>query len=139
MEITTRDFRISDYDAAAELWQKAEGIEIAEGDSKEAIALFLEKNPGLSRVVVANEKVVAAALCGHDGRRGHIYHLAVHAAWRRHGLGRRLVDECLSGLRAAGIRRAIILVAGDNDCGRSFWRRAGWEELHGAVAMGIDP
>jgi N-acetylglutamate synthase len=139
MGITVREFQIDDYTAASVLWQQTEGIEICEGDSRDEIALFLKKNPAMSRVAVANGTVVAVALCGHDGRRGHIYHLAVHSDWRRHGLGRRLVDECLSGLRAAGIRRAIILVAGDNNFGRAFWRRAGWEELEFAVAMGIDP
>jgi ribosomal protein S18 acetylase RimI-like enzyme len=139
MDIITRAFRIEDYEAAVQIWRMAEGIEIAEGDSREEVALFLAKNPGLSHVAVAEETVVAVALCGHDGRRGHIYHLAVHSDWRRHGLGQRLVDQCLSGLRSAGIQRAIILVAGDNDYGRAFWRRGGWEELDCAVAMGIDP
>jgi ribosomal protein S18 acetylase RimI-like enzyme len=139
MDIITREFRIEDYEAAVQIWERAEGIEIAEGDCREDIARFLEKNSGLSRVAVAGERVVAVALCGNDGRRGHIYHLAVHSDWRRHGIGQRLVGECLSGLRSAGIQRAIILVAGDNDCGRAFWRWGGWEELDGAVAMGIDP
>ena len=38
----------------------------------------------------------------------------------------------------AGLQRAIILVANDNPRGRSFWKRWGWEEVPGAVAMGID-
>jgi hypothetical protein len=42
-------------------------------------------------------------------------------------------------LRAAGIQRAIILVADDNAKGRNFWKGIGWEELDGALAMGIDP
>ncbi len=81
---------------------------------------------------------MGAALCGHDGRRGHIYHLAVEPAYQRLGVGKRLVDECLVGLRAAGIERVIILVAADNARGRAFWRRAGWEDISGAAAMGID-
>jgi ribosomal protein S18 acetylase RimI-like enzyme len=136
--IKTREFNINDYDAAIELWKRVEGVEIAEGDSREDIARYILSNPGLSRVAADGAPIVGVALCGHDGRRGSIYHLAVDPAYQRLGLGKRLVDECLQGLRGAGIKRAIILVADDNPRGRSFWRRSGWEEIPGAVAMGID-
>ena len=136
--IKTREFSIADYDAAADLWSRVEGIEIAEGDSKEEIAEFLARNSGLSRVATDGARVVGVALCGHDWRRGHIYHLSVDPAYRGHGLGKRLVDECLAGLRRVGLKRAIILVANDNPRGREFWRRCGWEDLPGASAMGID-
>ena len=46
----TREFSINDYDAAVELWQRVEGLEIAEGDDRESVAQFLVRNPGLSRV-----------------------------------------------------------------------------------------
>jgi ribosomal protein S18 acetylase RimI-like enzyme len=136
--IKTREFNIVDYDAAIELWKRVEGVEIAEGDSREDIARYILSNPGLSRVATDGTAIVGVALCGHDGRRGSIYHLAVDPAYQRLGLGKRLVDECLQGLRGAGIKRAIIMVADDNSRGRSFWRRSGWEEIPGAVAMGID-
>jgi ribosomal protein S18 acetylase RimI-like enzyme len=136
--ITTREFRIDDYEAAVELWRVVEGVEIAEGDDKNSIASFLQRNPEWSRVAIIDGKIVGVALCGHDGRRGHIYHLAVDPAYQRRGLGKLLVEECLSGLRAVGIQRVIILVAGDNAYGLSFWRRAGWEKVDGAVVMGID-
>jgi ribosomal protein S18 acetylase RimI-like enzyme len=77
-------------------------------------------------------------MCGHDGRRGYIYHLAVDPAYRRYGLGKRLVQECLDGLRRVGIVRAIILVADYNLGGAEFWKRSGWEDIPGAVPMGID-
>jgi hypothetical protein len=48
--ITTRQFRMADYDAAVALWKRVEGVEIAEGDSREDIALYVLRNPGLSRV-----------------------------------------------------------------------------------------
>jgi N-acetylglutamate synthase len=137
-EATTREFRISDYEAAVELWNRVEGIEIAEGDAKDEVASFISRNPGLSRVAVQGAAVVAVALCSHDGRRGHIYHLAVEPDYQRCGLGKRLVNECLDALRRVGIKRAIVMVAAENDYGRAFWRRAGWEEIPGAVAMGID-
>ena len=137
-KIKTREFRISDYDAALQLWQRVEGLEIAEGDDREGTAQFLARNPRLSRVAIDGSAIIGVVLCGHDGRRGHIYHLAVDSAYRGCGLGKRLVDECLEQLRAAGVVRAIILVADKNFGGAEFWKRAGWEDIPGAVPMGID-
>ena len=136
-EIETREFAIEDYEAAVELWKRVEGVEIAEGDDRENVAHFLARNPGLSRVATDGSTIVGVAFCGNDGRRGHIYHLAVDPNYRGRGLGKRLVDECLEGLRRLGLQRANIMVATDNPRGREFWSKCGWEELDGAIGMGI--
>jgi ribosomal protein S18 acetylase RimI-like enzyme len=136
--IETREFLIGDYEAAVELWKRVEGLDIAEGDDRESIGRFLKQSRGLSRVATDESTVIGAALCGHDGRRGYIYHLAVDPNYQGRRLGKQLVDECLEGLRLAGLERANILVAKDNPRGLEFWRRAGWEALDGAAAMGID-
>src|SRR5919106_5391658 len=105
--IDTREFSIKDYDAAIELWGLVEGLEIAEGDDREGVAQFLARNPGLSRVASDGSAIVGVALCGLDGRRGHIYHLAVNPAYRGRGLGKRLLDESLAGLRRTGVKRVL--------------------------------
>jgi ribosomal protein S18 acetylase RimI-like enzyme len=133
--VTTREFVMSDYDDTIALWARAEGLEICEGDSREEIAEYLKRNPSLSRVAEADGKIVGAALCGHDGRRGWIYHLAVEPTYRRQKVGQLLLEACVKGLRAAGLKRAIILVAGDNPGGHEFWLRNGWENIDGAIAM----
>ena len=137
-QIDTREFSVNDYDAALQLWRRVDGTEIAEGDHQQGIAQFLARNPGLSRVATNGSAVIGVALCGHDGRRGHIYHLAVDPDYQGRGLGQRLLQECLEGLRHAGLERAIIMVANDNPRGRGFWLRYGWEEIPGAVPLGID-
>jgi len=133
--VTTREFVMADYDAAIALWTGVEGVEICEGDSREEVAEYLKRNPGLSRVAEAGGKIVGVAMCGHDGRRGWIYHLAVAAEYRGQKVGRLLLDDCVNGLRKAGLKRAIILVAGDNPAGHEFWLRNGWEEITGAIPM----
>jgi ribosomal protein S18 acetylase RimI-like enzyme len=133
--VTTRAFVMADYDDAIALWTGVEGVEVCEGDSREEIAEYLQRNPGLSRVAEAEGKIVGAALCGHDGRRGWIYHLAVASTHRRLKVGQALLDSCVNGLRNAGLKRAIILVAGDNPAGHEFWLRNGWEDIDGAIAM----
>jgi N-acetylglutamate synthase len=138
MEIQTREFRIEDYDAAIELWNRVEGLDVAEGDDRETIRRFLGQNPGLSRIAMDGAVIVGAVLCGHDGRRGYVYHLAVDPTYRERGVGRRLIDECLAGLKRVGLERANILVANDNPRGREFWKSCGWEDLEGAAPMGRD-
>jgi len=132
--VTTREFLMSDYDDVIALWEGVEGVEICEGDSRQEIAEYLNRNPGLSRVAVLDDKIVGAALCSHDGRRGWIYHLAVAPTYRRQKIGNVLLESCVNALRAIGLKRAIILVAGDNPGGHDFWLRNGWEDLN-AIAM----
>jgi N-acetylglutamate synthase len=133
--VTTREFVMADYDRAVALWAKIDGVEICEGDSREEVSDYLKRNPGLSRVAEVDGVMVGAALCGHDGRRGWIYHLAVAQDQRGRGVGKLLVEDCLDGLRKAGLPRAIILVAGDNPAGHQFWLRNGWEDIDSAIAM----
>lgn len=133
--VTTREFVMEDYDDAIALWSGVEGVEICEGDSREEMAEYLIRNPGLSRVAEADGRIIGVALCGHDGRRGWIYHLAVAESHRRQRAGKLLLEACVQGLREAGLKRAIILVAGDNPAGRQFWLRNGWEDIDGAIAM----
>jgi ribosomal protein S18 acetylase RimI-like enzyme len=137
-ELQIREFTIDDYDAAIELWKKVEGLDVAEGDDRETIRRFLDQNSGLSRVATVGSTMIGAVLCGHDGRRGYIYHLAVAPDQQNRGVGKRLIDECLEGLKRLGLERVNILVAKDNPRGREFWRRGGWEDLDDAAAMGRD-
>lgn len=120
------------------IWETAEGVEVAEGDSKGEVQEYLLRNPGLSRVALNGETIVGAVLCGHDGRRGLIYHLAVAPAHHGKGIGRRLLQECVDGLHSVGITRALILVSEENAKGRAFWLRNGWEDVPGAIVMGLD-
>jgi putative acetyltransferase len=80
----------------------------------------------LSFVAVGDGGIVGAVLAGHDGRRGYIHHLAVHPDWRRHGIGRRLIDRCLGALRDAGINKCHTFVFRDNPGGIAFWKSLGW-------------
>ena len=68
---------------------------------------------------------MGAALCGHDSRRGHIYHLAVASSHRRGGLGRAIVAACLTSLERQGIHRAQVSVFATNEGARIFWTRMG--------------
>ena len=124
---TLRPLTIADYEPARRLWEESEGVGLSESDTREAIACYLVRNPGLSLVALTPAgEIVGAVLCGHDGRRGYLHHLAVSRAHRGKGLGRKLVQECLSRLRTEGITKCNIFLFATNDAGRAFWVHEGW-------------
>lgn len=126
-------------DAARALWAETEGIEVTDGDSPDQLRRYLARNPGLSTVALdPSGALVGAVLCGHDGRRGWIYHLAVAQSQRGRGLGRALMRRSLEALRREDIVRALLLVAADNDGGHEFWLKERWEDMPFAKPMGID-
>jgi ribosomal protein S18 acetylase RimI-like enzyme len=124
-----RAMTIADYDDAMALWQVTKGMGLSAADSREAISHYLERNPGLSFVArLEGGELAGAVLCGHDGRRGYLYHLAVRPDCRKQGLGRELADHCLAALRAEGIDKCHVFVRRSNVAGQSFWQRTGWIE-----------
>lgn len=129
----------ADIPSARQLWAETEGIEVAEGDTPEELGRYLARNPGLSTVATDDDgTLIGAVLCGHDGRRGFVYHLAVAPRHRGEGLGRRIMQRSLDGLRRVGLARVLLLVAADNAGGQQFWAREGWEDLPFAKPMGFD-
>jgi ribosomal protein S18 acetylase RimI-like enzyme len=122
-----RPLRIADYGEILALWKKTEGIGLGESDSREAVGHFLKRNPGLSLVAVADARVIATLLCGHDGRRGYLHHLAVAKKWRRKGIGGKLVAACLAKLREQDIPKCNLFLYASNSSGNAFWRRLGWD------------
>ena len=135
MQVVIQEMELTDYEAVRELWQSTEEIELADTDSREGIARFLERNPGLSFVARDDDRIIGAVLCGHDGRRGYIDQLAVQEQYRRHGIGRSLVSRCVYNLMRIGIRKWHLFVFEDNPAAITFWSKLGWSERVELVTM----
>jgi N-acetylglutamate synthase len=133
-----REMVIEDYEAVMALWRSSDGIGLSDADSHEGIAAYLDRNPGLSLVAESEGEVAAAVLCGHDGRRGYIHHLAVRKDQRRKGLGRRLTEMCLENLERLGIQKCHLFVLAANQNALSFWPKIGWSARGHLVVMSKD-
>jgi putative acetyltransferase len=128
-EIQLREFMAADYERAYAFWSSIEGLGLNESDSRERITAFLARNPGFSAVATdASGAMVGTVLCGHNGRSGSLYHLAVARELRSQGLGQRLVDYCFAKLAAADIPRCNIVVYTNNEIGYKFWMANGWTD-----------
>ena len=124
---TVRSMQIEDYDQVYALWMTIHGFSIRTiDDSREGVERFLKRNPGISVVAELDGRVVGAILCGHDGRRGCLYHVCVHEAYRMHGIGRAMVVHCMNALQQEGINKVSLIAFTKNDIGNAFWKQIGW-------------
>lgn len=116
-----------DYQKIHTLWTSVPGMGLRSlDDSLEGIARFLRRNPASCFVAEEGGRVAGTILCGHDGRRGYIYHTAVHPGFRRRGVGRGLVDAATDALRAEGIMKVALVVFAANAGGNEFWESIGF-------------
>ncbi|RVU84526.1 GNAT family N-acetyltransferase [Leucothrix sargassi] len=128
-QFTIRAFKIQDYNDAISLWKSIEGLGLNESDTPEAITFFLEQNPDFSAVALNKDgEIIGTILCGHNGRAGSIYHLAVASSFRRLGIANQLVEYAFSKLAAVNIPRCNIFVYSENDTGNKYWRDNGWDD-----------
>ncbi len=122
-----RAMQMTDYDAVYSLWKSIHGFGLRSmDDSREGVERFLARNPGMSVVAIEDEKIVGAILCGHDGRRGCLYHVCVAAEYRMRGIGQSMVTFCMRALQAEHINKVSLIAFTQNDVGNAFWRRIGW-------------
>lgn len=122
-----RTMTIEDYDAVYELWMSIHGFGIRSiDDSREGVARFLARNPSTSVVAIADGRVVGAILCGHDGRRGCLYHVCVHENYRKHGIGKAMAVACMRALQAEHINKVNLIAFKSNEIGNQFWKGEEW-------------
>lgn len=125
--VTVRSMQIEDYDQVYALWMTIHEFSIRTiDDSREGVERFLKRNPGISVVAEMDGRVVGAILCGHDGRRGCLYHVCVHEDYRMHGIGRAMVVHCMNALQQEGINKVSLIAFTKNDIGNAFWKQIGW-------------
>lgn len=124
-----RVMTIDDYDEVYKLWLTIHGFGIRSiDDSKEGVEKFLKRNPTTSVVAVEDGHVVGSILCGHDGRRGCLYHVCVDKDYRNHGLGRQMVTAALKALDEEGINTVSLIAFKNNEIGNGFWKDIKWNK-----------
>lgn len=135
MSFCIRSMIEADSSDAISLWQRTEGLDLNECDTVEGLSFYLKRNPGLSFVAEDQGRLVGVVLCGHDGRRGTLRHLAVDKAYRGQGVGRELVDHALRVLHDAGIGKCNLYVEDSNPAALAFWRAQKWNVLEYTFRM----
>ena len=125
--MTIRAMTLEDYENVHALWMTIKGFSIRSiDDSREGVERFLQRNHGISVVAEENGRIVGAILCGHDGRRGCMYHVCVDPDYRLKGIGKSMVIFAMEALRKEKINKVSLIAFTQNDIGNAFWKEIGW-------------
>ena len=122
-----RTMTIEDYQGVHDLWMTIKGFAIRSiDDSREGVERFLKRNPATSVVAEENGEIVGSILCGHDGRRGCLYHVCVREDCRMRGIGKSMVVRCMEELEKEKISKVSLIAFTSNAVGNAFWQSIGW-------------
>jgi ribosomal protein S18 acetylase RimI-like enzyme len=140
VQVRLREFHYpEDYPAVRSLWENAgPGIHVRRSDEPAEIEKKLQRDPDLFLVAEAEGKMIGTVIGGFDGRRGLIYHLAVAADYRTHGIGSLLMDEVERRLKAKGCIRCYLMVAYGNEGAMQFYEARSWERMDTIYTYGKD-
>ncbi|MFN3742251.1 MAG: GNAT family acetyltransferase [Anaerolineales bacterium] len=138
--IKIRPFRYpQDYEAVRQLWEGMEqGVRLGASDAPQEIEKKLQRDPDLFLVAEAEGRIIGSVIGGFDGRRGLVYHLAVHPDFRQRGIASRLMEEVEARLREKGCIRAYLLVTTDNNEAMRFYEQRGWKRMDYVITYGKD-
>lgn len=119
---------IKDYEQVYDLWMNTPGMGLNDlDDSKAGIEKYLKRNPSTCFIAEDDGKIVGVILSGHDGRRGFIYHTTVLEAYRKRGIGKKLVDAVMNALDQEGIHKVALVAFERNEQGNAFWEQLGFQ------------
>ena len=110
-------------EAAGEAGSGAAAGEAGSGAAAEATG---EAGGSMDERGFKRRHIVGTILCGHDGRRGCLYHVCVAKEYRMHGIGKSMVNHCMEGLHKEGINKVSLIAFTRNDVGNAFWHEIGW-------------
>ncbi|MGS0765655.1 GNAT family N-acetyltransferase [Syntrophomonas curvata] len=110
-----------------ELWRSIPGLGVGRGDDEGSLKAFMDKNPSTCLVLKKNKQLIGTVLGGFDGRRGYLYHLAVHPDYQGRGYGKTLLGQVSHELKLLGVPKIHLFAFSDNLEAAQFYKNQGWE------------
>ena len=128
MEYTYHPMTLADYDESYALWKSLPGVCLSDADTRDNIARYLSHNPGQSFVCKSDGHLVGILLCGNDGRRAYIHHMAVAPEHRRQGIGHKLVRLAVAEQKKNSFQKCHLFILHENETGKAFWNEMEFSE-----------
>lgn len=125
-ELTFRSAVLADVDSILLFWEEAAEDSNRPTDTREAVHRMIHRDADALVLVTNDRLIVGSLVIGWDGWRCHLYRLAVHPNYRRHGIGTSLLKRAEERFLALGGARADAMVLDGNDSAHELWSRAGY-------------
>ncbi len=116
----------TDIPLMLELWRDTPGVELGVGDDETSLKAFMQKNPSTCLQIKTQGAIIGTVLGGFDGRRGYIYHLAVHSNFQGKGYGKKLLYEVVIQLKALKAEKIALFVLNSNHAAMTFYEKQDW-------------
>jgi len=127
--LTIREFHISDYEDALDVWRRANvNLRLDGRDSLESLERQLRFMGPFMLVAEMGGKVVGVALGSHDGMEGFINRIAVHPDYRRRRIATRLIEEAERRLIDKGVESIILVAETDKQESIEAFKKMGFTE-----------
>jgi ribosomal protein S18 acetylase RimI-like enzyme len=123
--LTVRPIAEGEESAVIALWQAC-GLTRPWNDPAADLAFARGKPTSDVLVGLAEGRIVASTLVGHDGHRGAMYYVSVHPACRGRGWGGQLVAAAEAWLKARGVWKVNLLVRKTNEPVLGFYAEQGY-------------
>ncbi|MDD2555563.1 MAG: GNAT family N-acetyltransferase [Syntrophaceticus sp.] len=120
--------KAADIKPMLDLWRSIPGLGVGRGDTESSLKAFLVRNPTTCLLLRVNGCLMGTVLGGFDGRRGYIYHLAVHPDYQGRGYGKMLLSRVSCQLKDLGAPKIHLFAFGDNHTAEGFYLCQGWEK-----------
>jgi ribosomal protein S18 acetylase RimI-like enzyme len=127
-----------DINQILKLWSDIFGSSFLESTvTKEELIAYIKKNPDTSSVACTEDgSIIGALLCGTDGIRGFIYHIAIYREYRVNEIEKRLLDRSLAKLKEIGINTGFIFTENSNHDMDVNFNSIGWVVIPNELSLG---
>jgi len=102
------------------------GLVVSHNNPLRDIERKLLVNPEWFTVAVGKNTIIGSCMAGYEGHRGWINYLAVAPEYRRHGIGRQLMQHAEKQLKAAGCPKINLQIRETNTAVIRFYRQVGY-------------
>ncbi len=133
--VEIRTFRDSDTAAVIDLWRSVSVGGAPHNDPATAIRQKLAVEGDLFLVADAQGTIAGTVMGGYDGHRGWLYAVAVHADFRRQGIGGALIRRMEQALVRRGCLKVNLQVVASNSQAVAFYETLGYR-VEERVSMG---